>query len=135
MFARTTFIDESAATTARPHRWEGVTAHAQDRLSIVAIGIVASLAVAGCSSSKKTDTGTGGTTTPPASTSTTASGGTLDGKGAKVGIILPDTTSSPRWVTADPTALAADCKKDSLTCDIQNAQGERHQDGRPSPTR
>ena len=94
-------------------------------LSIVAITTIAALSVAGCSSSKKSSSGSGGSTTPPASNTTTSSGasGAVDGKGAKVGIILPDTTSSPRWVTADPTALAADCKKDNLTCDIQNAQG------------
>ena len=40
-----------------------------------------------------------------------------------MGIILPDTTSSPRWITADPTALKADCKTDNLDCDIQNANG------------
>jgi D-xylose transport system substrate-binding protein len=38
-------------------------------------------------------------------------------------VLLPDTTSSPRWVTADPTALAAACKKYNLVCDIQNANG------------
>ena len=37
-----------------------------------------------------------------ASSSSSSSSGEVDGKGAKVGIILPDTTSSPRWVTADP---------------------------------
>jgi D-xylose transport system substrate-binding protein len=47
----------------------------------------------------------------------------MDGKGAKVGIILPDTTSSPRWVTADPNALKADCTTYNLSCDIQNADG------------
>jgi D-xylose transport system substrate-binding protein len=47
----------------------------------------------------------------------------VNGNGAKVGIILPDTTSSPRWITADPTALKADCTKYNLSCDIQNADG------------
>ncbi|MEO9139411.1 MAG: substrate-binding domain-containing protein [Jatrophihabitans sp.] len=40
-----------------------------------------------------------------------------------MGIILPDTTTSPRWVTSDPTALKADCTKYKLDCDIQNAGG------------
>jgi D-xylose transport system substrate-binding protein len=105
-------------------------------LSLVVIGVAAAIAVAGCSSSSKKTSGSsaaagGGSSAPvsapvsaPASVgSSTAGGGALDGKGAKVGIILPDTTSSPRWVTADPTALAADCKKDNLDCDIQNAGG------------
>ena len=47
----------------------------------------------------------------------------MDGHGAKVGIILPDTKSSQRWVTSDPDALKADCTKNNLQCDIQNAQG------------
>lgn len=94
-------------------------------LSLVVISTIAALSVAGCSSSKKTTSGGGGGATTPATTTSSSSGGggAIDGKGAKIGIILPDTTSSPRWVTADPTALAADCKKDNLNCDIQNAQG------------
>jgi D-xylose transport system substrate-binding protein len=43
--------------------------------------------------------------------------------GSFVGIILPDTTSSPRWVTADPQALKANCQKFNLSCNIQNAGG------------
>ena len=50
-------------------------------------------------------------------------GDALIGHLAGVGIILPDTTSSPRWVTADPNALKADCAKYNLNCDIQNADG------------
>jgi len=60
-----------------------------------------------------------------ASASGSAGSGTtfVDGKGAKVGIILPDTQSSNRWVSADPDALKADCAKANLQCDIQNAGG------------
>jgi D-xylose transport system substrate-binding protein len=68
-----------------------------------------------------TPAGGGGTT--PAGVTTPAGSGGIDGKGAKVGIILPDTTTSPRWVTADPAALKADCTKYNLNCDIQNADG------------
>jgi D-xylose transport system substrate-binding protein len=106
-------------------------------LPVAAMGVVAAFALAACSSSG----GGGGSSTPvssaaapassaaaPASSaaapaSSAAAGGALDGKGAKVGIILPDTTSSPRWVTADPTALKADCTKYNLACNIQNAGG------------
>ncbi len=104
-------------------------------VSVAAMGVVAALALAACSSSGG-GSGTSGAPSsgpassaaapPAASSSAPAAGGgagALDGKGAKVGIILPDTTSSPRWVTADPTALRADCKKDNLSCDIQNAGG------------
>jgi len=101
-------------------------------LSIAALG-AALLAMTACSSSKSNDNNSsapagGDTTAAPATTpaapaSTGGGGGAIDGKGAKVGIILPDTTSSPRWVTADPTALKADCTKYNLDCDIQNADG------------
>jgi D-xylose transport system substrate-binding protein len=97
--------------------------------SIAVLG-AAVLALTACSSSKKggsSSSAAGGSSSSaassPAAGSTPASGGTIDGKGIKVGIILPDTTSSPRWVTADPTALQADCTKYNLKCDIQNAGG------------
>ena len=96
-------------------------------VSIAVLG-AAVLALTACSSSGKSG---GGNTTPPPTNTTTSgtsappssSTGTVNGKGAKVGIILPDTTSSPRWITADPTALKADCTKYNLNCDIQNANG------------
>ncbi|MDT4915042.1 MAG: D-xylose transport system substrate-binding protein [Pseudonocardiales bacterium] len=95
--------------------------------SIAVLG-AAVLALTACSSSKKSTTnsssGAGGSSSSSsAGSSTAAAGGAVDGKGAKVGIILPDTTSSPRWVTADPNALKADCTKYNLSCDIQNAGG------------
>jgi D-xylose transport system substrate-binding protein len=41
----------------------------------------------------------------------------------KVGILLPDTASSPRWVSADPTELKKQCTALKLTCSIDNANG------------
>jgi D-xylose transport system substrate-binding protein len=41
----------------------------------------------------------------------------------KVGILLPDTASSPRWVSADPTDLHAQCTTYKLTCYVDNANG------------
>jgi D-xylose transport system substrate-binding protein len=94
-------------------------------VSIAALG-AALLAMTACSSSGNNNDNTsapaGGNTTP-AGTTPSASSGAIDGQGAKVGIILPDTTSSPRWVTADPTRLKEDCTKYNLDCDIQNADG------------
>jgi D-xylose transport system substrate-binding protein len=100
-------------------------------ISVAMLGAAAALALAACSSSGG---GGGGTSNPPANSnpastpvstpsSSSSGGGAIDGKGAKVGIILPDTTSSPRWVTADPTALKAACTTYNLSCDIQNADG------------
>jgi D-xylose transport system substrate-binding protein len=41
----------------------------------------------------------------------------------KVGILLPDTASSPRWVSADPTQLQKQCATYKLTCYVDNANG------------
>jgi D-xylose transport system substrate-binding protein len=104
---------------------------------LIAATAVGTVVLTGCSSSKKsssssssgaaaaTTTSAAATTGASSAAATTTAGATgkFDGKGAKVGIILPDTTSSPRWITADPTALKADCKADNLSCDIQNANG------------
>ena len=73
-------------------------------LAAVAVATVATTALAGCSSSKSGSSG-----------STTANN--------KVGILLPDTASSPRWVSADPNELASQCTKFNLDCKIYNANG------------
>ncbi len=100
-------------------------------IGVVVAGLAATLILSACSSSKKSSTGSSGSSSAggasSAGSSSSGGGGAFDGKGAKVGIILPDTTSSPRWVSSDPQALAADCKKDNLTCDIQNAGGSAAQ--------
>ncbi|MEO6700246.1 MAG: substrate-binding domain-containing protein [Jatrophihabitantaceae bacterium] len=95
-------------------------------IGLIVVGAAATLAVSACSSSKKSTTPTstapaGGTSASPSSS---GAGGALDGKGAKVGIILPDTQSSQRWVTSDPDAMKAECTKVNLSCDIQNAQND-----------
>ena len=71
-------------------------------LAAVAVAAMAPTALAGCSSSKS-------------GSSTTANN--------KVGILLPDTASSPRWVSADPNELASQCTKYNLDCKIYNANG------------
>jgi D-xylose transport system substrate-binding protein len=91
-------------------------------VSLAVLGVAAAMSLTACgSSSNKGSTSSSGSSA--SGSSSASAGGTVDGKGAKVGIILPDTTSSPRWVTADPTALKADCKKYNLQCNIQNAGG------------
>lgn len=76
-------------------------------LAAVAIATVATTALAGCSSSKSS----GGSSSTAAASNN------------KVGILLPDTTSSPRWVSADPNELASQCTKYNLDCKIYNANG------------
>jgi D-xylose transport system substrate-binding protein len=106
---------------------------------VAAIGVVAALALAACGSSGGGNSG--GTTSQSPSSSAPASsapassapattgggGGKVDGKGAKVGIILPDRQSSNRWISSDPIALAARCKADNLNCTIQNANNSASQ--------
>ncbi|HVX44915.1 MAG TPA: substrate-binding domain-containing protein [Mycobacteriales bacterium] len=101
-------------------------------LSFAALGIAAVTTLAACGSSNNNDKGGSGgnnggnSSSPSSSGSSSGSTGstTFDGKGAKVGIILPDTISSPRWVTADPQALKKACQANNLDCDIQNAGGQ-----------
>ena len=70
----------------------------------VAVATVAATVLAGCSSSSKSS-----------SSSSTSNN--------KVGILLPDTASSPRWVSADPKQIAAQCAVYKLDCKIYNANG------------
>jgi D-xylose transport system substrate-binding protein len=108
-------------------------------VQVAAIGVAAAFALAACSSSggggktsaPATSAAAGGATTSAAASSAPATGGAaggkIDGKGAKVGIILPDRQSSNRWISSDPIALKARCKADNLTCDIQNANNSATQ--------
>ncbi|HWG24695.1 sugar ABC transporter substrate-binding protein [Actinospica sp.] len=80
------------------------------RKQILAAAVVvtaAATALAGCSSSK----------------SSTTSGNSAASSNNKVGILLPDTASSPRWVSADPKELEAQCAQYKLDCKVYNANG------------
>ncbi|MGI8881362.1 MAG: sugar ABC transporter substrate-binding protein [Jatrophihabitans sp.] len=93
-------------------------------LGVVALAAAATLLMSACSSSKKDNGNTAGNTGGGSSSS---GSGALDGKNTKVGIILPETGTSQRWITADPVALKQDCLDAKLDCDIQNAQGDAQQ--------
>jgi len=57
-----------------------------------------------------------------------ASGGSSSGSAqGKIGVILPDTVSSPRWEAQDRPALEAAFKKAGVKYDIQNAGGDAQQ--------
>ena len=106
-----------------------------------ALGVAAATAgmmvLAGCGSSsggggsssaaKPAGGGSSAATSSSAASGSTAASGKIDGKGAKVGIILPDRQSSNRWISSDPDALAKRCKMDNLKCDIQNANNSTTQ--------
>ncbi|AGZ43356.1 sugar ABC transporter substrate-binding protein [Actinoplanes friuliensis] len=52
-----------------------------------------------------------------------SSGAAAAPKNTKVGILLPDTASSPRWVSADPNEINKQCIAYQLTCYVDNANG------------
>src|SRR4029450_2080991 len=52
-----------------------------------------------------------------------SSSGSAPPANTKVGILLPDTATSPRWVSADPNELNKQCIAYKLTCYIDNANG------------
>jgi D-xylose transport system substrate-binding protein len=82
-------------------------------LAIAAIaGLLATAGAAGC-----TDNTDGGTGDSGGATGTT-------GKG-KIGVVLPDTTSSARWSTQDSKYLKATFDKAGIPVDLDNAQGDR----------
>ena len=56
------------------------------------------------------------------STKSSAAGATT-AKNTKVGVLLPDTASSPRWVSADPDEINKECIAYQLTCYVDNANG------------
>ncbi|QBD82643.1 sugar ABC transporter substrate-binding protein [Ktedonosporobacter rubrisoli] len=75
----------------------------------------------------------GNSATPPASTGNSSNGNgstgsaNANGKGCtKVGVLLPETASSPRWETYDKPALQKDIQaiNSNLTVDLYNAQGD-----------
>jgi D-xylose transport system substrate-binding protein len=80
-------------------------------MTALAAGLVFSLAACGG--------GDGGSSSSGGSGS--SGGGTAEGK---VGVILPDTTSSPRWESADRPKLEAAFKDAGVDYDIQNAGGD-----------
>jgi D-xylose transport system substrate-binding protein len=55
--------------------------------------------------------------------SSSGSASSSTAKNTKVGILLPDTASSPRWVSADPNELSKQCIQYKLTCYVDNANG------------
>jgi D-xylose transport system substrate-binding protein len=76
----------------------------------VALATMATSALAGCSSSSS---GSG---------SSSSTSGAMSNN--KVGILLPDTASSPRWVSADPNELQKECNAYKLQCEVLNANGQ-----------
>jgi D-xylose transport system substrate-binding protein len=85
-------------------------------IGFVVTGVAASLVLVACSSSSKSSSsgGTGGG----------SGSGSAAGAG-KVGVILPDETSSPRYIQYDQPLLAQSFKAAGIDANIQNAQGDK----------
>jgi D-xylose transport system substrate-binding protein len=95
--------------------------------SLAALGAAAALVLSACSSSG----GGGGNTNSPTNTGNAGGGGgggatssspSAQAKG-KVGVILPDTTTSNRYVQYDAPLLTAAFKKAGIPATIKNAHG------------
>jgi D-xylose transport system substrate-binding protein len=106
--------------------------------SIATLGVAAALSLTACGSNSSStpsaggsSSGTGGVTAACSLTSPPTSGASVPktvnlGKASgKVGVILPDTTSSTRYTQYDAPLLKAALTAAGITPDIQNAQGDK----------
>src|SRR5918911_605481 len=75
-------------------------------LALITAGLLATAGVSGCTDAGSGRPGTGGST------------------GAKIGVILPDATSSPRWKTYDPAILQQAFDGAKVPATIENANGD-----------
>jgi D-xylose transport system substrate-binding protein len=82
-------------------------------LALTAVGLLATAGMTAC-----TDDGSGGTS----SSGGVKGGGTGQGK---IGVILPDTTTSQRWKSDDPKYLKAAFEAAGVPVDMQNAEGDK----------
>jgi D-xylose transport system substrate-binding protein len=86
--------------------------HVQSLTKAVALAAACCLALTAC----------GGDDDDTATPGSGATAGT--GDGGKVGVILPDASTSPRWEANDRPLLAASFKAADIAADIQNADGD-----------
>ena len=86
-------------------------------VAILVPAVAAALVLGACSSSKNNNSG-------GSSSGGAASSGGGSGASGKVGVILPDTTSSTRYTLYDAPLLSAAFKAAGIQSDVQNAQGD-----------
>ncbi|MGC4111801.1 MAG: substrate-binding domain-containing protein [Nocardioides sp.] len=107
--------------------------------SIGILGVAAALSLTACGSSNSStptsggSSGTGGGVTaackldnPPTSGASLPKAVDLGKTSGKVGVILPDTTSSTRYTEYDAPLLTKALKAAGITPDVQNAQGDKN---------
>jgi D-xylose transport system substrate-binding protein len=105
--------------------------------SIATLGVAAALSLTACGSSNSSSPSSGGSSPsgtitaacslsdPPTSGATVPKTVDLGKTSGKVGVILPDTTSSTRYTQYDAPLLTAALKDAGITPDVQNAQGDK----------
>jgi D-xylose transport system substrate-binding protein len=107
--------------------------------SIATLGVVAALSLTACGSSNSSTPSAGGSSggtggisaacsldNPPQSGAKMPAAGGAGGQvSGKVGVILPDTTSSTRYTLYDAPLLKKALSAAGITPDIQNAQGDK----------
>jgi len=100
--------------------------HKQSLARVAAVGALA-LALGACGDGGGDDTtaGTGSTASGAASSAASSA----PKPAGKVGVILPDASTSPRWEANDRPALAAAFKTAGIAADIQNANGDESKFG------
>src|SRR4051812_33376465 len=98
-------------SSVTPTKWQGSLMVRRRILTTTALSVAAVFSIAAC----------GGSDNNSSSGSSSGGGGEASGK---VGVILPDTTSSPRWESADRPKLTEAFKAAGVDYDIQNAQND-----------
>src|SRR4051812_42470777 len=98
-------------SSVTPTKWQGSLMVRRRILTTTALSVAAVVTLAAC----------GGGNDNSSSGSSSGGGGSASGK---VGVILPDTTSSPRWESQDRPKLEAAFKAAGVKYDIQNAQND-----------
>src|SRR3954452_1936119 len=126
----------------RPRRTAGPERRSRMRrttASIATLGVAAALSLSACGSSNSSSPSAGGSSSggggitaacklnsPPKSGASVPKTVNLGKTSGKVGVILPDTTSSTRYTQYDAPLLTKALKDAGITPDVQNAQGDKN---------
>src|SRR6478672_5198153 len=106
--------------------------------SIATLGVAAALSLSACGSNNSSSPSAGGSSgsgtikaacslpSPPTSGAKLPKTVNLGKTSGKVGVILPDTTSSTRYVQYDKPLLTKALSAAGITPDVQNAQGDKN---------
>jgi D-xylose transport system substrate-binding protein len=94
-------------------------------LGLIAGTAAIALSLAGCGGSSSNSTASGATSSAPAAGASSAAPAAT----GKVGVILPDASTSPRWESNDRPLLTAAFQAANIQSDIQNANGDKSKFG------